>query len=307
MGKRKLNGTYFHQCDWTGYALKQPYAYMPQWSGDGKLMKRGSYCNWESVVAHAKWLTAQAEMTDHMLEQVRQHVNSVVGCIVEPAPHYDELAHVKGSMTADDFHAACCKNTPLPVVGVVIKPCGTAICEVQITGKPEDYLRDYEGWEAWSKFASTRKKTKSELTVFYNAASKGHYPLNPLASNLFKMQLYGDVLLLNQSREQCFKPRERYTSFTEANFEEQFHKGKRKRAEPSMAPEEYATVKKQMQDSMDHFESQASKTAETPMQTSKVKSVKPTSGLAKKVRIRTAGMGAEMAHQIPPGLVDAAA
>ena len=51
MGKRKHLNESFYQCDWTGLQMRAPYAYMPHFAAEGKLVRRGSYCNWECVVA----------------------------------------------------------------------------------------------------------------------------------------------------------------------------------------------------------------------------------------------------------------
>ena len=55
MGKRKLHDKTYYQCDWTALPMDSPACYMPSFDGK-KLKKRGNYCNWESVVAHANHL-----------------------------------------------------------------------------------------------------------------------------------------------------------------------------------------------------------------------------------------------------------
>ena len=58
MGKRKLHDSSFYQCDWTGFTMQSSNCYMPTWASslpNEKASKRGSYCNWESVVAHANY------------------------------------------------------------------------------------------------------------------------------------------------------------------------------------------------------------------------------------------------------------
>ena len=56
MGKRKLHNATYYQCDWTGFPMRCANCFMPSWSTEGKLIKKGSYCNWESVLAHARHL-----------------------------------------------------------------------------------------------------------------------------------------------------------------------------------------------------------------------------------------------------------
>ena len=51
MGKRKISGHTYYQCDFTGFPMKNTNCYLPSWTADGKLQKKGSFCNWESVIA----------------------------------------------------------------------------------------------------------------------------------------------------------------------------------------------------------------------------------------------------------------
>ena len=51
MGKRKMHGLSYYQCDWTGFPMRNSNCYLPDYR-DGVLQKRGHYCNWEAVQAH---------------------------------------------------------------------------------------------------------------------------------------------------------------------------------------------------------------------------------------------------------------
>ena len=125
MGKRKIHNTTFYQCDWTGYAMRAPYCYLPQWTSAGKLIKKGSYCNWESVVAHADALheAGNPAFTEEDVRRIREYVLHLVGTPVSPAPHWQELAHMKGTLDAAAFHAACCRRGALTCV--LLKPDGS--------------------------------------------------------------------------------------------------------------------------------------------------------------------------------------
>ena len=72
--------------------MRTPHCYMPQFVND-KVVKRGSYCNWESVVAHAKDMHEQGHMSEQMYDEVVKHVEQITGVFVEPGPHYTELLH----------------------------------------------------------------------------------------------------------------------------------------------------------------------------------------------------------------------
>lgn len=314
MGKRKLNGTSFWQCEWTGFPMKSAHCYWPCTSATGKLVKKGSYCNWESVMAHAKLLLEKHEIEPDEHGRVVTHVENITGTIVEPAPHYEELAHTKGRMNALDFHNACVYQSH-PISAVKISPCGDVF---EVLVHPEksdsgrfffaDYLhKPYTYHGPPSTFHSMRKKGKSgpdrDLSVWYFAAKE--LPHNPVASNLFKMQLYGDVLLIQQSREQSFMPRERFVSFNKAQFDEQFCK-KRKRTEVQcLTGTQYEEIKAKMQQSLNAYEKDASALAAPPKDTSRMAAPAALNGksLAQKVKARGPTPGGSLPP--PPALLRA--
>jgi hypothetical protein len=299
MGKRKLHNTSFWQCEWTGFPLKVAHCYMPTWSPAGKLVKKGSYCNWEAVVAHADELEARGEMLKAEHARVCEHVEYVTGLAVQPAPHYTDLMHTKGHLTAVGFHEACVRNCG-PITAVKIASNGDVFEVLVVPQKSTGtfnfdlYMhKPYNLEMGLSSFHSMRKKGQSkgtdrDLTVWYYATKE--LPHNPLASNMFKMQLYGDVLLVQQSREASFLPRERYVSFNKELFDEQFCKKRRKTAAepPSLTPDAYADLKEQMQKTLNQFEKTTSAAAVAPREMSKSVHLPPTSGksLAEKVRAR---------------------
>jgi len=293
MGKRKLHTTSFWQCDWTGLPMKSPHCYWPTWSATGKLIKKGSYCNWESVVAHV--MDQRERLDEGEYEKMLEHVHDITGSPVTAAPHYEELMHTKGRMSTDEFHRRCTLPRD-PVPAVKISPSGD-VFELLLHPKPteifrenpvllfEDYLHKPFNPVKPSTFHSMRKKAKGDrdLCVWYYATKE--LPHNPTASNLFKMQLYGDVLLVQQSREQSFMPRERYVGFTKQQFDEQFCK-KRKRVDAQcMTSAQYDEVKQKMQATLNTYEETAA-VAAVPV-TKQVR-LPPVDGkmLAKKVKAR---------------------
>ena len=306
MGKRKLHKQSFYQCDWTGLPMKQAHCYWPSWTGTGKLCKKGSYCNWEAVVAHADDQYANDALPLVEREEILQHVAQVTGMAVNPAPHYEEMAHTKGTLTATTFHEAC-THAETPITAIKLTAAGV-VEEVQI--KPDGCFNFPQALslpQAYvGMFRSMRKKGKGndrDLTVWYCSVPLHTLaPINQMASNLFKMQLYGDVLLVQQSREQSFLPRERYISFTKSQYEEQFVK-KRKRSEAAcMSVAGYAAVKDQMQQSLNEFEAKAAAQAVPPKQMASQSSV-PIDGraMAKKWSQQAASK-----TQTPPSAVLAA-
>lgn len=298
MGKRKLNGATFYQCDWTGFPMKAAHCYMPTWPNDTKLAKKGSYCTWEAVAAHASELLRGEKISQSEYDRVIEHIAHVTGTHVEDAPHYDELAHIKGKLDVRDFHKVCSKHVG-PITGVKIAPTGD-IFEVVLT--PTDGAFDFEHYVhkpynllmGLSTFHSMRKKgasrnTERDLGVWYFATKE--LPPNPTASGLFKMQLYGDVLLVQQSREASFLPRERFVSFSRQQFDELFTKRKRQKVDPpSLTPDAYADLKAEMQESLNSFEQKVSEKAAPPRQMATAQTMGPTSGRTLAAKLEERGV-----------------
>ena len=122
MGKRSLHDVHFFQCAWTGYPMRNNDCYFPTWNLN-KLGKRGTYCNWESVLAHAHYLhnTDSSDFDASMLLKIENHIDSVAGYPVHVAPSYTELSHIKdGGMKMDEFHAICSKQNKVHGVSIDI-------------------------------------------------------------------------------------------------------------------------------------------------------------------------------------------
>jgi hypothetical protein len=257
MGKRKLNGTTFYQCDWSGFALKSAHCYMPQWNGDGKMSKRGSYANWESVVAHAEYQKDKGLMTGEQCAEVHVHVASICGTSPSPAPHYEKLAHTKGSMRESEYHKACTLETR-DVCGVLLTENSAQqikMCPVHQQPNYAEHMQEPSQPVQLAHFQSMRRKNFAyDINVYYYPVKD--MPLNQIASNMFRMQLYGDVLLVAQSKENSFLPRERIVDFTLGMFEDLTKK--RKREVPSLSPAEFKEAQKTMKAELAAFETNVS-------------------------------------------------
>ena len=280
-----MHNKVFYQCDWTGYAMKAPFCYMPAWDANGKLLKKGSYCNWESVMAHAckELEDAKASLECEPLakcvehfEAVRSHIENICGTVINCAPDFMELSHFTGAMTPEEFQRNC-ETTATPITVVKISPNGDIFeaivnpTTVQVDNFAHYLHKPYSCHESPHRFNTMRKKGSAsrDLAVFHYAC-KDLSP-NQVASNVFKMQLYGDVLMVQQSREQCWVPRERFVSFTRQQFCDQFLR-KRKRAQsdvPHLTVADYDKVKNDMQTVFNEYEAKLAKNAVPPEQMSK--------------------------------------
>ena len=103
--------------------------------------------------------------------------------------------------------------------------------------------------------------------------------INKLATSLFKMQMYGDVVVTCISGEESFMPRVRFVDYNRDTFMTEFIKKKRGSA-PDMTTEEYGKLKGDMAAAAASFEAGLSATALPPALLAKVKKLKPASGSA---------------------------
>ena len=279
MGKRKMHDVTYFQCDWTGLPMRQTNCYMPVWNDDGKLMKHGSYCCWEAVVADA------LDKNGANTEKVLKHINDVVGCEVGIAPHWQRLAWFERDTEADiaspqEFLAKCNETTAF--TAVILHTDGRQD-EVQCTD--EDAAVSFTSQlncEHTQRFQTVRKKNAKDkdLAVFYTPPHTVSHTLayNTAASSAFKMQLYGDVVLVHQSKEACFLPRARYVDFTLKHYQEQFVVKKRKDAPGSLTGDDYASLKAQMASELGAVESSASSSATRPVDLAKASNLPPPTG-----------------------------
>ena len=312
MGKRKLHDKTYYQCDWTALPMDTPACYMPTFEGK-KLKKRGNYCNWESVVAHADHLhEVEKKIETKEYEAVLDHVYELTGSNLQPRDyHFTMLEHFPppppmGSMyvpmlgkvpfNSDSWHMYCNYETDL-LSAVKITP-GGEVYELMMDPNSgeynfEDYLtRPYsipgDPETKASEFAVLKKgriPKDRELVVHYWAGNKdGQNGLayNLTASTMFKVQICGDALITLHTKEICFKPRKRYINFTKQNYDEVFA-SKKKRAEkkskdvPAVSTADYEEIKGQMDAEFAAYEAEVSKDAELPGE-NKGASMPPPSG-----------------------------
>ena len=298
MGKRRLHEQVYYQCDWTGFPMSSANCYMPSWVGK-RLVKRGNYCNWESVVAHASHIyDVEKKMDEKELTQIILHVQQQCGVVPDHFKyHFSFLAHFKDDLSkleegeqpmsydADDYHALCCAATD-EVTAVKIDSLGNPPGELIMDphhGKLtfEDYLT--RPWDTFVKYETltqlilrrTGIPKDRDLLVYYWPGKNGQ-PFNTLASKLFRVDIYGDALIVLQSKEACFRPRQRCLNFSVELFNELYlsknKKSTKKRKEidatlmppPSMTTAEYKEAKQSMQSSLNVAEAQMSEGAVEP-------------------------------------------
>lgn len=271
MGKRTLHtGVTFYQCDWTGLPLHQVNAYMPAWNDKGQLWKRGSYCNWESVMAHAAAKYAKEEFTLEQYREVEQHVYNVVGAKVQMAPHYLKLEHLGGSMSATEYEAECQKRTSSFVA--IYLPCNNLEpYEVKIDPWCELFLGTEDYKEHF--IATMDVKTDREL---YMHCSSTQEPNHAATLLLDKQPVTGPAIVFLRSKH-------RYLDLTLGAFNEYrtMKKQTLKRSAPAtteMSVEDYNSMKQDMQLALNKVEEFYSRDAVAPNKMRRGAKVVPTGG-----------------------------
>lgn len=261
--------------------MRQTNCYYPEWNEVGKLTKHGSYCCWEAVVARAveELPLSDGPHNEHKLQRIRDHINELVGCVVGIGPHWSRLVwfardepNVINSPT--EFLTECSHLTDKHTVVAVRMTTDGVTHEVMCS--EEDISEKFTSHldRPWAlqgplhhpqSFQIMRKKLNKDrdLTVFHWPGKNG-LPLNQYASNIFKMQIYGDVLMVQQSKEPCFMHRERFVNYFNTNFQEQFTQKTRRKDVTTFTPDDYALVKEQMTSDFQQVEALSSVSALEP-------------------------------------------
>lgn len=267
MGKRKLHGATYFQCDWTGLPMRASLCYMPVFTESGKMTKHGSYVCWEAVIAHAEEQFTKDCIDKDTRDKIQAHVDSLVGCTVAAAPHWSRLAWFSGdawcaSLNADQFFTECVALDSGDKTAVIMRATGE-IGEIEADSTDQRLkFGTYLGvrTDDVHSFVSTRKKARDrEIVVFYTVDTTK--PYNDKASLTFKMKLHGDVIVAQQTKETCYWPRTRYCDYTL----DKFNSEKRKREDTSgLSKAEYTAVRAQMEQELSAFEGAASSLSVAP-------------------------------------------
>ena len=286
MGKRKMHERTYYQCDWTGIPMRQTNCYMPHWSDDGKLFKHGSYTCWEAVKAHAFDLYSASD--EAKFKRINAYIDGVVGCAVKQAPPWTQLTWFAKDEDKDTLSSAeqFMQKVDVAEEPVAVVKLPATLCEPQQLYVMPDSSQQcgYDFAEclnagALGSFKTTRKEIARdrEVTVFHYVAVD--QPLNVMATNIFKMQLYGDVILTQNTKELCFAPRNRYVDYNLSDFHDQFiAKSKRKEMSSTPSAQEFATTKEQMAQELQQAEQLASSSALEPADLAKASVLPPPSG-----------------------------
>lgn len=308
--------------------MRTTNCYMPGWRFEHegadspvKLLKHGSYCCWEAVVAHATEMKGNG-MSHETWKRVIDYIDDLVGCPVLEAPHWSLLRWLNRWETenqiynsANEFMDAIMYNERLPpVVAVVLNSAGETYevhCNVDdIKGRFATKLQTPKIMQNAPEhtpqcFTTSRKKALKDrdLVVFYWPFKNG-LPYNSSASEKLKMQIYGDVLFVQQSKEPCFLPRERFINFTCAHYTDHFNnKYKRKEHNPlTLSATDYELAKAQMTSELQSSEQLASANAVLPGEIAKASVLPPPTGkeLALIAEGRAAARAAASADPPPP-------
>lgn len=228
MGKRTIAGRSFKTCDHTGMPLPPgPACYMPLISKDGKVQKKGHYCNWESAMA------AVNQLDEASKDQATEHIRQVLGGVVPVAELADveQLVHFGGPLGAAEWQGLCLKSHA-SVQSVIIRSGKDGSVEPIEVPLDEHGQMDATGilsddaTRVDIKRSNFRPKDRQIIAHF----SPSGQVENRVASKMFRMDIKGDVVVSVLTRELCFLPRERYVPFAVKEFEDALGPRKRKEA-----------------------------------------------------------------------------
>ena len=272
MGKRKINDIVYYQCDYTGMPMRTSNCYIPSYSKAGKLVKQGSYCCWEAVIA--------ATNGD---PNVQSLVDEIVGCAIAPAPEQQSLAWLSetGSISSIDEFLAACDDPNKPV----------HVIEIAVDGRLTEAViarRAYLGFA--HRFTTMRKKGKEKAyEVCFNAVGSP----NTLATQYFRQELSGTVYVALKSKELAIKERSRYLPLNIESFTSMF--ANRKRKVDALDKSTYDNMKTEMTKELMQVEQRAAQDSMRPEDLAKAASMPPASGAEIASLLRMGG-------ELPPPL-----
>lgn len=261
MGKRTLHTVTYYQCDYSGIPMASPGVQMPVWDQNNKLCKRGSYINWECMLAHA--MTEAASYTACV-----EYVRKLLGVAsVNVAPSYSMLKHFGGTMSIDNYLAACDFENEaryavmIPVTGA--PETISMLCQDGAIVPEQEYkaLTTFDGKVSQTVFAKSSSPPNSSLTLI---SQLNDHRENTVASQAFKLTLHGPVLVVLKMSEPM---RHRILSYTAEQFLEQYGKKRKRKVPPAqsgISTEEYGKAKASMQSKFSEFEASIASKAVKP-------------------------------------------
>jgi len=255
MGKRKIKDIVYYQCDYTGMPMRSSNCYIPSYSVAGKLLKHGSYCCWEAVIA--------ASNGD---KNVQALVDEIVGCAVAKAPDQCTLSWLSetGAIASIDEFLDACDDPNKPV----------HVIEISVDGRLTEAViarRAYAGFT--HRFTTMRKKGKEKA---YEVCFNGVGAPNTVATQYFKQELSGNVYVALKSKELAIKERSRYLPLDIESFKTMFTS--RKRKIEALDTSDYENLKNEMNNELKRVEAQASHATQRPTDLAKAALMPPALG-----------------------------
>lgn len=198
MGKRShLNNTSMYTCDWTGLPVNPEKRYARPVFSEGKkgqrMSRQGCYLSPECVVAHLQWMKDKGEITDKTLDKSKLEINKVACRVVPEAPLFNRLEHFGGDWSIEEYKHHL-NRRELPVMVVSITASGEIFSSVCL---PTDgsFKQTVRQWPHTVQPIKKIRLTKGHKVVLHcNLDSNGN-ELNTVASNLCKVNVYGDAAL----------------------------------------------------------------------------------------------------------------
>lgn len=293
MGKRKLNETQsFFVCDHTGVPLKRATCYIPVICANGKLLKRGNYCNWESAMAAAmrytEWPDSDAQ------SRAVSHIQNILGGVIPDYTLADitKLDHLGGTLSQAEWHAHCCTTTrSVQAVRIDAETGGKCILLLSPSEPGRLDISSFIHNSTVIELPHKSLKLHNRKIIVYwdnDARLDPSKTYNATANELFNTNyFYGDVLVAQVVYEECVFARVRCTDIlieectTSAPVKKRNVRAIQKKSTPNsitQTVEEFAEERARMADAFKAFEAHGSKDAHCPREVAKCAIMPPPSG-----------------------------
>ena len=159
--------------------MRPTHCHWPSWSATGKLIKKGSYCNWESVVAHMAHQLENSTIDVSEHEKAAGYAQGITSSPVHAAPHYEELQHTKGCMSAEEFHERYMTQVHA-ITAVKIAP-NSEVSELPMQPDKHFYFGDYP------------EPPYTPLPHLHASMFPDHFPVPTASRNAFARLVYGQI------------------------------------------------------------------------------------------------------------------
>ena len=223
--------------------------------------------NWQCARAHLNYMHSHDKMTYEDFMKSAKAIDELAGYAVTNAPDYKALLHFGGKLTIADFTRMCNERThALSAVRIDTDGNVTPVTVHPVDGNYEVALTHQMEAETFDVIRPTRRLKNlrdKQMAVIVNSKDvEGSARFNSKASQLFKIELHGDVLIVCLTKRVDVDHVDEYLCFTMRDYNEQFSKKTKKTKKEdevdSMSKDEYTKIETEINKAFDRLEANES-------------------------------------------------